>query len=95
MYVREMKLITPQDAIRRMTSFPAQRMLIQDRGVIREGMWADITIFNPDTVNDMSTFIDSQLYPEGIEYVIVNGVITISEGAHTGALAGKVLRHET
>lgn len=93
-YVREMKLITLQDAIRRMTSFPAQRMLIRDRGVLREGMWADIAVFNPETVIDMATYISPQLYPVGIEYVIVNGQVTIEEGEHTGALAGRVLRYK-
>jgi N-acyl-D-amino-acid deacylase len=74
-----------------MTSAPAQRLGIKDRGLLREGFMADITIFNLDTVNDVATFTEPHRYASGIPYVIVNGVVVIDEGKHTGALPGKPL----
>jgi len=91
-YVRECEAISLQEAIRKMTSAPAQKMEIRDRGLLREGMWADITIFDPKTVIDRATFEDPHQYPLGIEYVIVNGQIVIQKGEHTGTMAGRVLR---
>jgi len=91
-YVREEKVLTIENAIRKMTSFPAQKLGLRDRGMIREGMWADVVVFNPKTVMDKATYEDSHRYPEGIEYVLVNGGIVIDEREHTGALLGKVLR---
>ncbi|MFQ6053288.1 MAG: amidohydrolase family protein [Candidatus Bathyarchaeia archaeon] len=94
-YVRERKVLSLEEAIRKMTSLETQRLGILDRGLIAEGMWADITVFDPETVIDRAEFTPpaaSRRYPEGIPYVIVNGVLTIDEGEHTGALAGKVLR---
>jgi N-acyl-D-aspartate/D-glutamate deacylase len=77
-----------------MTSFPAQKLGIRDRGLLREGMWADIVIFNLREVRDKATGKFPHEYPEGIHYVIVNGVIAVEKGEYTGALAGRVLRHE-
>ncbi len=74
-----------------MTSAPAQRLGIKDRGLIKEGLIADITVFDPDTVKDEATFIDPHRYATGIPYVIVNGVVVIDNGEHTGALPGKPL----
>ena len=74
-----------------MTSAPAQRLGIKDRGLIKEGLMADITVFDPDTVKDEATFIDPHRYATGIPYVIVNGVVVIDDGEHTGALPGKPL----
>jgi N-acyl-D-amino-acid deacylase len=91
-YVRELGVLRLEDAIRKMTSMPAQRFGILDRGLIRPGMWADITVFNPDTVIDKATYQNPHQYPDGIEYVIVNGVVTVDKGVYTGALAGKTLR---
>jgi N-acyl-D-amino-acid deacylase len=94
-YVREKKTLTLEEAIKKMTSLETQRLGISDRGLIAKNMWADITIFDPNTVVDKADFTPPEkttLYPEGVPYVIVNGVITINEGEHTGALAGKVLR---
>jgi len=91
-YVREEKVLTFQEAIRKMTSFPAQKLGLKDRGIIREGMWADIVIFNPQTVVDKATFTNPHQYPEGIEYVIVNGKIVLEKGEHTKEKPGKVLR---
>jgi N-acyl-D-amino-acid deacylase len=91
-YVREEKILMLQDAIRKMTSLPAEKLELFDRGLIREGFWADIVIFNPLKVTDKATFTNPHQYPEGIEYVIVNGQKVIDKKEHTGKLPGKVLR---
>jgi N-acyl-D-amino-acid deacylase len=91
-YVREEKVISWETAIRKMTSFPAQRFGILDRGILRPGMCADVTIFNPKTVIDRATYKDPHNFPEGIPYVVVNGKLTIDNGKYTGVLAGKTLR---
>jgi len=91
-YVRELGVITLEEAVRKMTSAPARRLGLWDRGLIRPGFKADIVIFNPETVIDKATFMEPHQYPEGIEYVIVNGTVVIDEGEHTGALPGRVLR---
>lgn len=75
-----------------MTSFPAQRFGILDRGLLRPGMWADITIFDPETVIDHATYQSPHKLPEGISYVIVNGVVAIDNGRCVDVLAGRVLR---
>ena len=90
-YVRE-GVLTLQEAVRKMTSAPAQKLGFKDRGMIREGWAADVTVFNPDTVKDVATFTDSQRYAAGIEYVFVNGELVVDKGEHTGALPGKALR---
>ena len=94
-YVREEKVLTLQEAIRKMTSFPAQKLGLKDRGLIKEGMWADITIFDPQKIIDKATFMAPHQYPEGIEYVIVNGKIVIEKGEHTKEKPGKVLRKKS
>lgn len=91
-YVRQLDVISLPEAIRKMTSFPAQRLGIHDRGVLRQGAWADITIFDPETVQDNSSFEHPLAYPSGIPYVIVNGTVVIDDGEHTGQMPGKVLR---
>jgi len=91
-YVREEKVLTIENAIRKVTSSPAQKLCLRDRGILREGMWADVVVFNPKTVIDKATYEDPHRYPEGIEYVLVNGKIVVDKGEHTGALPGKVLR---
>ena len=90
-YVREERILTLENAIRKMTSLPAQKLGLRDRGIIREGMRADITIFNPETVTDRTTYQNPHQYPDGIEYVIVNGKIAVREREHTGELAGRVM----
>ncbi len=90
-YVRDQKVITLPDAIRKMTSLPAQITGLSDRGLLRPGMAADITIFDPVTVADKATFEEPSQYPVGIPFVIVNGTIVIDQGRHTGALPGHVL----
>ncbi|RLI44704.1 hypothetical protein DRO61_11840 [Candidatus Bathyarchaeota archaeon] len=90
-YVREEEVLTIEDAIRRMTSLPAQRFRLKDRGLIMEGMWADITIFDRERIIDRASYDDPHKYPEGIEYVLVNGQIVLERGKNTGVHAGKVL----
>jgi N-acyl-D-aspartate/D-glutamate deacylase len=90
-YVREKHLLTLPDAIRKMTSLAAQITGLTDRGLLRPGMAADIAIFDPDTVKDQATFENPAQYPAGIPYVIVNGVVVIDKGHHTGARPGHVL----
>ena len=91
-WVKEKNFLPMEEAIRKMTSFPAQILGIQDRGIIREQMWADLTVFNPETVIDKATFQNPHQYPEGIKYVLVNGQLVIENSEHTGDLPGKVLR---
>jgi N-acyl-D-amino-acid deacylase len=90
-YVRELRLLRLEDAIRKMTSLPAQRFRLADRGLLRPGMWADVVVFDAATVKDAATFEKPHAYAEGFRYVLVNGVVTIEEGKHTGARAGHVL----
>jgi N-acyl-D-amino-acid deacylase len=91
-WIREERLISMEEAIRKMTSYPSQVLKLMDRGMIREEMKADITIFDPKRVIDKATFENPHQYPEGIIYVIVNGKIVIDKEEHTGVLPGKVLR---
>ena len=91
-YVREEKNLTLEDAIRKMTSLPAQILRIKDRGLIRDGYWADIVVFDPATVADKATFVVPEQYPTGITHVFVNGVQVIKNGEHTGVKPGKVIR---
>ena len=93
-YVRERKILTLEDAIRKMTSFPATRLGLGGRGLLRPGMAADITVFDPNTVADKSTFTDPHHYSEGVRFVLVNGVIVMDNGTLTGARPGVVLRRE-
>ena len=91
-YVREDKALTLEDAIRKFSALPAQRMRLTDRGVLKSGMWADVVIFDPATVHDRATFDNPNQLSEGMEYVLVNGVPVIDKGQMTGQLPGKVLR---
>jgi N-acyl-D-amino-acid deacylase len=91
-YVRDEKLITLEDAVRRFTSRPALRVGITDRGILRPGMKADITIFNPATIRDVSTYIDPTHYSQGVDYVFVNGKAVVSGGKITSERPGEVIR---
>jgi N-acyl-D-amino-acid deacylase len=91
-YVRELRLLTLEDAIRKMTSLPAQTFGLRDRGLVREGFAADLVIFDEATVSDRATFEAPHQYPHGINYVFVNGLATLARGAMTGARAGAALR---
>jgi N-acyl-D-aspartate/D-glutamate deacylase len=91
-YVRERHVLTLPDAVRKMTLLAAQITGLGDRGLLRPGMAADITLFNPETVLDRATFESPLQYPAGIPYVIVNGIVVIDGDQHTGARPGRVLR---
>jgi N-acyl-D-aspartate/D-glutamate deacylase len=91
-YVREEKVITLEMAIRKMTSLPANRLKLYDRGRIAPGMAADLVVFDPDTIQDTATFSKPLSFPKGIGYVLVNGKIAVEQGRSTDELAGKVLR---
>ena len=90
-YVRELKVLSLPEAVRKMTSMNADKIGLERRGRIAEGMFADVTIFDQDRVIDRATFENPHQFPTGIRYVVVNGVVTIDDGKHTGALAGRVL----
>ena len=90
-YVREQKDLTLEEAIRKMTSWPATRMRLASRGMIKEGNWADVVIFDYDKIQDRATFEQPLLTPVGIDHVLVNGQLVIENGKHTGARPGKVL----
>lgn len=91
-YVREQKVLSLEKAVEKMTSMPAKRVGLKDRGWLREGMFADIAVFNPRTVIDRATFEAPNHYPEGVSYVIVNGQLSVDGGKRTAALAGRPLR---
>jgi N-acyl-D-amino-acid deacylase len=90
-YVRKEGVLSLEEAVKKMTSVTAERFGLTDRGVVREGAWADLVLFDAQKVTDVATFTDPHQYPEGIPYVIVNGQVVIDQGQHTGALAGHVL----
>jgi N-acyl-D-amino-acid deacylase len=92
-YVRELHVLTLEDAVRKMTSLPANHFQLTGRGTLREGNWADVTIFDPAKIGDPSTYKDPHHYAVGVPFVLVNGVVVIREGEHTGARPGMALRH--
>lgn len=92
-YVRDEKVLSMEEAIRKMTSLPARFLDLQDRGIVREGFCADLVVFDPKTVKSRATYGNPCLFPEGIPYVIVNGELAIDEGKHTGSLSGEVLHY--
>jgi dihydroorotase/N-acyl-D-amino-acid deacylase len=91
-FVREDKLITLEEAIRKMSALPAQKLRLADRGVLKSGMWADIVVFDPATVTDVATFAEPNQLSKGMDYVLVNGVPVIAQGTATGARPGRILR---
>jgi N-acyl-D-aspartate/D-glutamate deacylase len=90
-YVRERKVLTLEEAIRKMTSWPATRMRLEGRGSIAAGLWADAVVFDYDKIQDRATYLEPTLSPDGIEYVLVNGQVVIDHGKHTGAKPGKIM----
>ena len=94
-YARERGLLRMEDAVRKMTSLNAAKLGIRDRGLLRTGQFADITIFDPDRVIDRSTYEDPFHYNDGIEYVVVNGQLVLDRGKHTGVRPGRALRHRS
>ena len=93
-YVREFKLLRLEDAVRRMTSLPAATFRLKDRGLLREGGWADVVVFDPAKVQDEATFSDPHHYATGFEWLLVNGVPVVKHDTHTGARPGRTLRHQ-
>jgi N-acyl-D-aspartate/D-glutamate deacylase len=91
-YARDLGLLSLPEAVRKMTGAPARVLGLAERGLLREGYWADITMFDPATIIDRATYDDPHRYPRGIPTVVVNGVVVVDSGEHTGALPGRVLR---
>jgi N-acyl-D-amino-acid deacylase len=91
-YVREDRLLTLEEAIRKMTALPAQKMRLADRGVLKAGMWADVVVFDPATLADKATFAEPNQLSAGMDYVLVNGVPVIAAGKATGERPGRILR---
>lgn len=91
-YVRERKICTLEEMIKKMTSMPADKINLKDRGRLERGKLADIVIFDYDKIQDKATFTEPHQYPEGVPYVIVNGEIVVNSGEHTGAMPGKIIR---
>jgi N-acyl-D-aspartate/D-glutamate deacylase len=90
-YVRDEGVLTLEEAVRKMTSWPATRMRLKGRGLLREGFWADVVVFDLDRVQDRATYEEPVLFPEGIDIVLVNGVVVVEDGRHTQARPGHVL----
>ena len=91
-YVRDEKLVPLQEAVRRLTSFPAANLGIRDRGSLKTGYFADLAIFDPATISDHATFEAPQRYATGMRHVLVNGVPVLRDGEHTGATPGRFVR---
>jgi N-acyl-D-amino-acid deacylase len=91
-FVRDEAILGLEEAVRKMTSAPAARLGLKDRGLLRNRMKADIVVFDPAKVRSNATYEDPRRFPDGIEYVLVNGVLVVDRGEHTGALPGRVLR---
>ena len=90
--MREEKVITLREAIRRLTGLPAANLGLDRRGLIREGYFADLVVFDPETIADRATYDNPHQYATGVKHVLVNGVCVISNGEHTGAKPGRALR---
>jgi N-acyl-D-amino-acid deacylase len=91
-YVREEHKLTLEDAVRKFSALPAQKMRFADRGVLKQGLWADVVIFDPEKIRDLADFSNPNQLSTGMEFVLVNGVPVIEAGKMTNALPGKVLR---
>ena len=93
-YCREKKLFSLETAVHKMTGLPAARLRLPDRGLIRPGMWADLVLFDFDTICDTPTYDNPKQACRGIRQVYVNGILTAADGVHTGAAAGRILRRK-
>ena len=92
-YVLQRGIVSLEEGVRRMTSFPALRYGLSGRGLLRAGGYADVTVVDPNEVMDAATFQDPHQYSKGIKFVLVNGEVAVEEGVYSGATAGRVLRH--
>jgi N-acyl-D-aspartate/D-glutamate deacylase len=90
-YVRDEKVLSLEGAVKKMSFDTAMQFNLTDRGVIKQGAWADLVIFDDQSVTDLATYTSPHIYPEGIPFVIVNGVTVIDRGEHTSAMPGRVL----
>jgi N-acyl-D-amino-acid deacylase len=90
-YVRNQKVLSLEEAIRRMTSLPAQKFQLKDRGLLKEGMAADIVVFDANSVSDLSTFEQPHQYSTGFQFVLVNGQLVVDQSKHTGVRSGQPL----
>lgn len=93
-YAREEHLFSLEEAVFRMTGFPAQKFCLADRGVIRQGAYADLVVFDPQAIADIATYQEPRRYPPGVDYVIVNGKVTADHGRHLGMRNGRMLRRK-
>ena len=91
-YARDEQVITLQEAVRKLAALPAQNLSIDRRGHLREGYYADVVVFDPDTIRDHATFTEPHQYATGMQHVFVNGVQVLKDGEHTGATPGRVVR---
>ena len=91
-YARDGRVLTLEDAVRKMTSLSARHLRLRDRGEVRTGAWADLVVFDPVRVTDVATYEDPHRYPEGIDYVVVNGALAIDGGETTAERSGRFLR---
>ncbi len=91
-YVREEKLISLAEAIRKLAALPAKNLRIERRGMLKEGFFADVVVFDPETITDHATFTEPHQYATGMQHVFVNGVQVLADGEHTGATPGRVVR---
>jgi N-acyl-D-aspartate/D-glutamate deacylase len=91
-YARDRKLLSLEDAVRKMTSMNAAKIGLHQRGILAAGFLADVTVFDPQTVIDRATYTDPFQYNDGIKYVIVNGTVVLDDGKHTGAHPGRAIR---
>ena len=92
---RRMEAVTLEHAVRSATSLPAQILGLRDRGIVREGMWADLAVLDPATLRDQATFFDPHEYASGVAYVLVNGMFVVEDGVLTEALPGRVIERRT
>jgi len=92
--VREEKRLTLEEAVRKVTSQPAKKFKMTDRGVLKSGAYADIAVWNPETISDRGDQIEPRRYPDGLDYVLINGTMVFDGKEHTGALPGKILYRE-
>jgi N-acyl-D-amino-acid deacylase len=91
-FVRDEALLSLEGAIAKMTSMPAARLGLRDRGVLRDGYVADVVVFDPATVRSNATYDEPRRFPDGIEHVLINGKLVVEDGRHSGALPGRALR---
>jgi N-acyl-D-aspartate/D-glutamate deacylase len=91
-FVRDRALLGLVEAVRKMTSAPAARLGLSDRGLLRDGYWADVVVFDPESIRSNATYDMPRQFPTGVDYVFVNGVLVVDQGEHTGALPGRVVR---